>query len=241
MRQFPFDGHKLPAQLSNCFSGDQSLMDVVVYAVDFDRRCCHDPEWDVCVPEVDRKGPAETVIYLPVQRYHFYYTLNFVVFMFFLNLIGLTGFAVATDDVADRIAISATVALAAIAYKLFCSDVLPKINYNTALDWYILLSFLWIFLLNSYFATASSHFLFNFGGDSAASEAEVRAFTKEEERVACGSLTCLAIGIFAGWPLFRYFVVKRDWAVVDPNATEDPYILYLFCENVFFLKNMLRM
>eukprot|EP00392_Amoebophrya_sp_AT5.2_P008234 g8253.t1 len=265
MHCFPFDSHKLALKLSNNFSGDQALFDLIVYAVDFEKGALLDPEFDLCVPELDRISPSQTTIYLPVQRYSFYYTLNFVIFLFFLNLIGLTGFAVAIEDVADRIAISATVALAAIAYKLFCSDVLPKINYNTALDVYILCSFFWIFLLNCYFAIASGGYYVgegrtrrfralrslissasggasnyheaehDVGGDLLEGGADVAGAVDESLPLAL--LGVGAVGIAAGWPAARW-ACGRNWKVMT-NEADDPYVLFLFCDGVYFLQEKL--
>ncbi|CAD7930974.1 unnamed protein product [Amoebophrya sp. A25] len=230
MRFFPFDTHDLCANLSNNFSGDQATMNIIVYAVDFDRRAMFDPEWNLCQPLILRKSPVETSIFFPVRRYPFYYTVNFVLFLFCLNLIGLAGFSIEAGAVADRLAISATVALAAIAYKVVCSDVLPRINYSTAMDYYILGSFFWIFVLNCYFASVPSFLYYH--RDVETMEAYF------DEALPCGLLGTTAVLIPGLWQCLQWYVESKVSKLHRPIplAGSEPYILFLACEGVYFVK-----
>ena len=59
-----------------------------------------------------------------------------------LTLMSLSVFAVPTGDVADRLSVILTLVLTSVAFKFVMAQSLPKIPYNTALDWYVLVSFL---------------------------------------------------------------------------------------------------
>lgn len=75
-------------------------------------------------------------------RFHGYYTWNVFLPTFLLTLMSVTTFAVPVGDVADRLSVILTLVLTSVAFKFVVAQGLPKISYNTCLDYYVLVSFL---------------------------------------------------------------------------------------------------
>jgi len=58
--------------------------------------------------------------------------------MFLINIATLSSFACNVEDTGDRLAISSTMFLAAVAYQVYVGSLLPKLSYMTFVDSYIL-------------------------------------------------------------------------------------------------------
>merc|ERR1711933_88038 len=56
-------------------------------------------------------------------------------------------FPIAITDVADRLSISVTLMLTAVAFKYVITEQLPKVNYLTVMDYYLLEGFIMLTLL----------------------------------------------------------------------------------------------
>ena len=74
-------------------------------------------------------------------RKHGYYSWNVFLPTFMLTLMSVATFAVPAGDVADRLGVILTLVLTSVAFKFIVAQSLPKIPYNTCLDWYVLISF----------------------------------------------------------------------------------------------------
>jgi len=64
--------------------------------------------------------------------------------MIVINGLALGAFAVPRSDTADRMSVSMTMVLTAVAFKLQIADSLPDLSYLTLLDGWVLASFLFI-------------------------------------------------------------------------------------------------
>ena len=58
--------------------------------------------------------------------------------LFVLSLLSLSSFAVEISDNGSRISINVTLILTAVAFKFILAGTLPKVPYNTLIDYYIL-------------------------------------------------------------------------------------------------------
>jgi len=86
-------------------------------------------------------------IRIPIERYSNYH-LSHTVFPIFMIVSGAFGaFFVPIDDVADRLSVSLTAMLTAVAFQFNVSNKLPDAGYNTAIDLYILLAFFTMFVV----------------------------------------------------------------------------------------------
>lgn len=77
-------------------------------------------------------------------RESMYYLWNIVLPMMLINGISIGTFAVPRTDVADRLGVSMTMVLTAVAFKLEISAGLPDLSYLTRLDQFVLVSFMFI-------------------------------------------------------------------------------------------------
>ena len=60
--------------------------------------------------------------------------------MFALSLLGLLAFTMPIDDISGRVNTLLTLILTSVAFKFILAGALPKVPYNTLLDYYVLLS-----------------------------------------------------------------------------------------------------
>jgi hypothetical protein len=72
--------------------------------------------------------------------------LNLALLLFFNVLIAFTAYAVPFDEFPDRMGITLTQFLTAMAFKYTAQDRLPPVNYLTYMDYYILLGFTLMFI-----------------------------------------------------------------------------------------------
>jgi hypothetical protein len=72
--------------------------------------------------------------------------LNLAMLLFFNVLIAFTAYAVPYDEFPDRMGITLTQFLTAMAFKYTAQDKLPPVNYLTYMDYYILLGFTLMFI-----------------------------------------------------------------------------------------------
>lgn len=88
-------------------------------------------------------------VYCIGQRRAAYYLWNIAVPNFLLSALVFTSFAIAKEDLADRLSVTLTLVLTSVAFKYMVAQELPKISYLTLLDKYILLSFAFLALVGA--------------------------------------------------------------------------------------------
>jgi len=94
-------------------------------------------------PSTSSSGTVYTLykFSVDVSRHPSYYIYNVMVIMFLLVSMSLTSWAVDVGDTGDRLSVTLTLVLTAVAFKSSVSDCLPKISYVTFLDGYLFWSF----------------------------------------------------------------------------------------------------
>jgi len=99
-------------------------------------------EWEMLLPLVqrDKNSPPHKVskVLFPVRRLSWFYMQNIVLMMFILTSLGLLAFTMDVSDLGSRVSTVLTIILTAVAFKFIISDNLPKVQYNTAIDYYVL-------------------------------------------------------------------------------------------------------
>jgi len=96
---------------------------------------------------VDFQGEQPLSIRLRVERKPTYYFGN-VVFPNFLIVVGsLSAFVIVPSDVGDRLSVTVTLMLAAVAFRFVVSSMLPKVAYLTLMDYYLLIGFVMLVIL----------------------------------------------------------------------------------------------
>jgi hypothetical protein len=140
---FPFDSQDLSLDLRLNDPKTWDLYNLTVNAVQFNRQALELTEWNVHNPVVKRESPKEkfTKVSLKVERFYSFYIQNIVLMMFSLDLLGLSAFAVEIADVGTRVNILLTLILTTVAFKFVLSGSLPKVSYNTAIDYYIIMAY----------------------------------------------------------------------------------------------------
>ena len=81
---------------------------------------------------------TEIKVALKVERQWITYFWQVFFVMFLINIATLSSFACNVEDTGDRLAISSTMFLAAVAYQVYVGSLLPKLSYMTFVDLYIL-------------------------------------------------------------------------------------------------------
>jgi hypothetical protein len=76
---------------------------------------------------------------IPATRKSGFYVLNIATFLAAIVSLSSLSFAFSPDDLPSRMNANLTLLLTAIAYKFVISETLPKINFVTALDKYLLI------------------------------------------------------------------------------------------------------
>ena len=87
------------------------------------------------------------LISMVTRRKPFYFVWNIVVPHLLINLMSLGVFAIPSTDTADRLSVSLTMVLTAVAFKLQVASDLPNLSYFTMMDVFILASFFYIFIV----------------------------------------------------------------------------------------------
>jgi len=81
---------------------------------------------------------TEIKIALKVERQWITYFWQVFFVMFLIMIANLSAFGCSIGDTGDRLAISTTMFLAAVAYQVYVGTLLPKLSYMTFVDHYIL-------------------------------------------------------------------------------------------------------
>jgi preprotein translocase subunit SecG len=113
-----------------------------VNCVQFHKQALEQTEWIVYEPSIKRDSPKHKVtkVELHVQRCPNYYLQNIIGVMFTLSLLGLLCFAMDIDDLGSRVGNLLTLILAAVAFKFVVAQILPRVPYNTLIDYYMIWS-----------------------------------------------------------------------------------------------------
>ncbi|KAJ8037905.1 Glycine receptor subunit alpha-3 [Holothuria leucospilota] len=109
-------------------------------------------EWDLqehVVTEVkqpdltkDKKVYSTYLIKLHAQRKPLFYVWNVVLPVFCILALSFTSFVIDAENPSDRLSVTVTMLLTAVAFKSAVSSMLPKIPYLTLLDKYVLCNFI---------------------------------------------------------------------------------------------------
>ena len=86
-------------------------------------------------------------IAMKIQRKPAFHIFNTILPMMFIVAASLTSFAVDREAIAERLSVSLTILLTAVAFKLQIGDSLPQISYLTAIDQFVLLNFGFVILV----------------------------------------------------------------------------------------------
>merc|ERR1719384_99722 len=122
-------------------------------------------EYELLEPWVDFSTSQPLSIRLRVNRMPAYYFGN-IIFPNFLIVAGcFSAFVIPRSDIADRLSVTVTLMLAAVAFRFIVSTMLPKVSYLTVMDYYLLLGFLALILMIAENAIAGIPSLDKFGDD----------------------------------------------------------------------------
>jgi len=97
---------------------------------------------------------------MSIKRLGSYYFWNIVLPMFALVTLSFTSFQVTSDQASNRLSISLTLLLTAVAFKYVVSEKLPNVNYLTLMDKYVLVCELFlvaVVLLDAYDGSFFGH------------------------------------------------------------------------------------
>jgi len=150
---FPFDSQILTLELANTRDespiDDQSLFSMFV-ASDFSA-ISKVPDWDMVSKEVvpthfydDYWGDsrAKYLLQLRVERNNFYYIYKILVPIMIILIIAWSSLWISPDELQARLTVTIVCLLSLIAYNYTYDKDLPKLDYATLMDYFILLAYL---------------------------------------------------------------------------------------------------
>lgn len=140
LETFPYDVQDLTLEFRLNSPKTWDLYDLTINSVQFSKAALQLNEWRPFSPILKRENPKHKVskVFLQVQRLAGFYIQNVVCMMFALSILSLSSFAVDINDNGSRISINVTLILTVVAFKFVLAGTLPKVPYNTLIDYYIL-------------------------------------------------------------------------------------------------------
>ena len=90
-----------------------------------------------------------------IHRKSSYFINNIVILMFMITMLSFAAFAVDRSQTGERLSVSLTLLLTAVAFKFVVAGSLPPVSYMTILDRYIFSCFIFIFLVTVEISVAS--------------------------------------------------------------------------------------
>lgn len=142
LKHFPFDVQALQIELRQNDPKTWDLFDLHVHLVQFHKLALELTEWHMLEPTVTRGSPPEksTNVALHIRRCALYYVQNVAIALLLLTSLGLVTFAMDVHDLGNRVGTCLTLILSSIAFKFILASTLPKVPYNTVIDYYVLAS-----------------------------------------------------------------------------------------------------
>jgi hypothetical protein len=151
MQRFPFDTQTLIIEIESFAWSSKDLIfvvedDIVGFSDEFSI-----PEWEIIgiqehletKQEVrDRNPYSELVVEITVERDPGFYLTKIMIPLIIITSISWAVFWMVGDGLADRMSVSFTGVLAAVAYQFIISEALPRHIYNTFMDAIVLFSFI---------------------------------------------------------------------------------------------------
>jgi hypothetical protein len=102
-----------------------------------------DHKIDCCDSEIYGQGTKQTINYsFSLERKYFYYVLKIIMPVVFLVWLSFSVFWIHAKELESKLAVSMGSLLTLVAYNFVFGDDVPKLNYITVLDAWILLSYL---------------------------------------------------------------------------------------------------
>eukprot|EP00457_Paulinella_chromatophora_P009270 gb/GEZN01009332.1/.p1 GENE.gb/GEZN01009332.1/~~gb/GEZN01009332.1/.p1 ORF type:complete len:416 (+),score=42.68 gb/GEZN01009332.1/:29-1276(+) len=150
LQRFPFDRQLLKVILgsSNC-ELTQLVLSKDIWLPEAARDTCAKcavtgdaAGWKLVGNEMCIENMLFAVMVIKMQREPKFYLWNVVGILFLLVVASFSVVGSPPSEFGDRQSISVTLVLAAVAFKLVVSSMLPPMPYNTYLDYYVLLSFM---------------------------------------------------------------------------------------------------
>jgi heme/copper-type cytochrome/quinol oxidase subunit 4 len=142
LKDFPFDLQRLTLDLRLDAPDASKKYDMGISVVQFHQQAIELTEWEMYPPSIRRHGTDRSEVKIKARRHHMYYLQNIAGTMFMLSLLGLLTFQMDVGDIGSRVGTVLTLILTAVAFKFILSESLPKVPYNTMMDYYIMFAML---------------------------------------------------------------------------------------------------
>jgi len=139
LQSFPFDMQDLSLEFRLNDPRCWDLYDLTIVSVQFHKQALVQTEWKAFGPLVKRDSPSHKVskVFLKYRRLSWFYVQNIVAAMLFISSLALISFVMEVTDLGSRVSTCLTVVLTVVAFKFIVTSSLPKVPYNTCIDYYI--------------------------------------------------------------------------------------------------------
>jgi len=101
------------------------------------------------------KGEFELTI--QASRDPVFYLYNYVSVFYIIVLLNAGSVAISVTEIGDRLSFSSSLLLTAVAFKFVLAETLPKVGYQTVMDRYVIMAFLFIAVGSLQHMAASPH------------------------------------------------------------------------------------
>ena len=139
LQSFPFDMQDLSLEFRLNDPRFWDAYDLTIVSVQFHKQALVQTEWKAFGPTIKRDSPSHKVskVLLKYRRLSWYYVQNIVAAMLFISSLSLISFVMEVEDLGSRVSTCLTVVLTVVAFKFIVTSSLPKVPYNTCIDYYI--------------------------------------------------------------------------------------------------------
>ena len=175
-------------------------------------------EYDLLTPWIDFTGDQPLMIRLRVDRKPEFYFGNIVLPNFLIVAGCFSAYPVPRDEVADRLSVTVNLMLAAVAFRFVVETMLPKVNYLTLMDYYLLVGFIALTLLIGENAVA---------GISALPD-DVSIAIDWASAILFGGVWII-LHILCLVALLDKEFLRKTWEVMDAEDQVMSYILHVLC------------
>lgn len=212
LQNFPFDIQDLTLDFRLNHPLIWDAFDLTVVSVQFFKSALVQTEWQAFGPVVQRGIPAhrDSKVFLKYSRLSMFYIQNIVLAMFAISILALPAFWMDISDIGSRMSTCLTLVLTVVAFKFITASSLPKVPYNTVIDYYINSSSASLIIV-TYASVLPSIFLGDDGGETI-------------NRVLAWMSFALICFIFLAWFIYAYRV-SHHWKLTQKVKTigEDWY------------------
>ncbi len=136
LQKFPYDINQMKMEI-RLKENDAIVYDLQMFYLELHKSCSELLEYSLLFPEVKRESTRQSNICIKVKRKASYWLFGVWFINVILTVLLLLVYLVDVNDVADRLAVTLSILLSVVAFRVYVSSELPRLSYLTVFDYYI--------------------------------------------------------------------------------------------------------